>query len=537
MAKREPKKSKENVLFDEIQENYFDPVNHVLTVFPWGEKGHELENHEPHPWHMDELKRWRDHVVEQEKKVLRGETPRTYKSATGAGHGVGKSAIISMGLHWFHSTRLGAPVNVLANTEAQLRGKTFVEIGKWFSWSENKHWFNVEGLKVTLKPWLGNQLEQQLGINPERHYIEGILWNADRPEGIQGLHSHVGVFVVIDEGSAVPDCIVDAIDPGFFTEKTTSRFFLMFGNVTRNEGAFYDRLFDEKHTDWKTRSIDSRTVPGIDLEEINSLVKKYGEDSDRVRVRVRGLPPKHGEEEQFMSRKLVQDAMARMVEPDRNEALIMAIDPAPRGGRSAAAWRRGLDGSSIEPRTAVFHDNNDLIDWAVDLIHLTDPDVLFIDEGNGNGLIDGLGRLGYGKIVRGVFFGREAQDKHLYFDKRTEIWGRFRDWCYMGSLVKDAELLKEMTLPKSEWVGKGESLEKLESKRKMRGRGISSPDVADAYAMTFTEKVPRKDRRRRRGARAQAVGANDPVFSRGRVRDPQRGNRKRLLLRNGRWSS
>lgn len=60
------------------------------------------------------------------------------------------------------------------------------------------------------------------------------------------------------------------------------------------------------------------------------------------------------------------------------------------------------------------------------------------------------------------------------------------------------KLLDDLCAPEYEFAGREDKI-KLESKEKMKKRGLSSPDHADALAVTFHAKIARKDLRTGRG--------------------------------------
>jgi hypothetical protein len=87
-------------------------------------------------------------------------------------------------------------------------------------------------------------------------------------------------------------------------------------------------------------------------------------------------------------------------------------------------------------------------------------------------------------------FGSAATEPQ-YFDFRTELYARLRDWLPGGMIANDNDLKTGLCAPEKELIGR-ESKEKLESKEKMKKRGIKSPDHADALAITFAIKGARK---------------------------------------------
>src|SRR5207245_159578 len=75
----------------------------------------------------------------------------------------------------------------------------------------------------------------------------------------------------------------------------------------------------------------------------------YGEDSDFVRVRVRGLPPKAADS-QFIAYDLVQAAQKRRATSLPDDPLIVGCDLAWGGDDfSSIHFRKGSDARSIPP--------------------------------------------------------------------------------------------------------------------------------------------------------------------------------------------
>jgi hypothetical protein len=76
------------------------------------------------------------------------------------------------------------------------------------------------------------------------------------------------------------------------------------GTTTRSSGKLYRVCFGNESqapTPWIHKSIDSRDCSLPNKELIAEWIATYGEDSDFVRVRVRGLPPA-ADELQFIDR-------------------------------------------------------------------------------------------------------------------------------------------------------------------------------------------------------------------------------------------
>ena len=78
--------------------------------------------------------------------------------------------------------------------------------------------------------------------------------------------------------------------------------------------------------------------------------------------------------------------------------------------------------------------------------------------------------------------------------KRMEIWFLLKDWLERGSIPRDERLIADLCAPRYKFAG-GDGKMQLESKDSMRKRGLPSPDVADALALTFSVPVQSRELR------------------------------------------
>lgn len=123
-----------------------------------------------------------------------------------------------------------------------------------------------------------------------------------------------------------------------------------------------------------------------------------------------------------------------------------------------------------------------------------EPDAVFIDGGRGEGVIDRLRQLGYGPIEV-AFGGRDNLiDKAHYADKRTEMYDLGRKWLEEnGNLPNNSELKSQICGLTYDFSGPGGTM-RLESKEKIRKDKRTSPDLADAWALTFAFPVSPRDK-------------------------------------------
>ena len=492
-----------------------DPEGFVQYAYPWGERGTPLENFKgPRGWQREVLQEVRNHTIDQTFSHQNGLDLSVFREAVASGRGIGKSALFGMLAHWHHSTHLGAGTLFTANTEGQLRSRTFPEIGRWIGMSINSHWYEIDALKIYPKAWLSELVQEQLKINPLYWVIQGANWSEENPDAFAGMHNSYGLLVAFDEASGIPKAIGN-VTQGFFTEVNPFRYWIMFSNPRRNSGMFYDLFHDPNLADlWRTRQIDARQVEGSDQSVYQAIIQEHGEFSDTARVEVFGQFPEAGED-QFITNPVVRQAQQRELPSfDNGEPLIMGVDPAPRG-RTVIRFRQGRDARSIPPVVLNGVENVGIANKVLELVDKYNPDAVAIDAGNGTGVIDILRRSRV-KVFE-VWFGAAAENSAGEFATLgSELWGHVRDWLPGGCIDGSETLFRDLTSRTWKWFGREDGKKILESKKNMAREGVPSPDDGDALALTFYPRVPRRDRRAMHGASGGvhiAAGLDDPILS------------------------
>lgn len=499
----------QRMLSPEIKEDLFA---WVMYAFPWGVKGTPLEYRTgPNSWQKAELDRITAHIRKNKELVEMGMPPVVYQSAVSSGRGVGKSTFVAWVTLWFMSTVLGGTSIISANNDTQLSSKTFGEINKWKTMCLSGFWFETTQKKITPAPWFAEQVKKHKAIDERLYYTEGVLWNEDNPDAFAGAHNTVGLLLIFDEASGIP-APVWKVSEGFFTDLSIYRFWLAFSNPRRNTGSFFE-CFHKFREYWHTRKVDARKVEDLDQKIYQDIIKKYGEDSDQAKVEVMGEFPSAGDS-QFIGRHLVMAAQIRELERmDDHAALVMGVDPARFGSDSTVIrFRRGRDARSIPPVILKRVDNMVVANKVAELIEQFNPDAVFVDAGAGSGVIDRLREMGY--KVHEVGFGT-ASTAPEWADHRTELWAKLRDWLEGAMIDRDEKLQDDLCGPEYKFAGVEDKI-KLESKDDMKKRGLSSPDHADALALTFHKKIARSDLTvSRSGARASvkfAKGRDYKIF-------------------------
>jgi len=452
-----------------------DPLGFVEWAFPWGVAGGPLANHTgPEKWQADVLRQIGDALRE-------GKGPA--RIAVASGHGVGKSALVAWLLLWALATDPATRGVVTANTETQLKTKTWTELAKWHRLALTHGTCQLGASSLAAQP--ADEVAGRIDMVP---------WAAHNPEAFAGLHNQGSrILLVFDEASAIADSIWETAE-GALTDAGTEIIWIAFGNPTRTQGRFFE-CFNRFRENWLTQQVDSREVSLTDKVQLARWLVDYGEDSDFMRVRVRGQFPRAGTM-QFIDGERVTGAMTRLLDPttDTGLPLLMGVDVARFGDdRSVIFMRRGRDARSwpIEK-----HQGLDLMTLAGRVAERAAAEgvrAVFVDEGGvGAGVVDRLRQLGV-PFVFGVNFGGAAERwdadgaKPLYANKRAEMWGNMKDWLAGGIVPSDAELRADLCGCEYGFNGRNEI--QLEKKDDMKKRGLASPDLADALALTFAHPV------------------------------------------------
>jgi hypothetical protein len=450
-----------------------DPLGFVRQVYPWGEAGELARHSGPRDWQADILDAIGQHLRAPATRC------KPLRIAVASGHGIGKSALIAQITHWALSTAADTRVVITANTDNQLRTKTWPEVSKWCRLADNADWFKATATAV-----------YSADPDAEKSWrADATPWSENNTEAFAGLHNEgKRILLIMDEASAIADKVWEVAE-GALTDENTEIIWIAFGNPTRNTGRFRECFRRYRHL-WKTLQIDSRTVEGTNKDYLDELVKTYGEDSDIAKIRVRGMFPAMSAK-QFISTEDVDAACKRNVRPEQFEFApkILTCDPAWEGDDTLEIGiRQGLRFRIL--RTIAKNDND--LQVAAILAQLEDEhdaDAVFIDAGYGTGIVS-AGRT-MGRAWQLVWFGAKAT-RAGYANKRAEMWAAARDWLKEGGDIDEADQVLYQDLIGPETVATLDGTIQLEAKKDMKKRGLPSPGRGDALALSFAFPVSPK---------------------------------------------
>lgn len=460
----------EQELIDDIAKFEHDPLKFAKYAYHWGDG--DLAGQSIRGWQAEVLEYIRDCLKDKKSRH------QPIRIAVSSGHGIGKSALIGMIMHWGLSTMEDTKIVYTANTETQLRTKTTPEISKWFRRAINTHWFKVTATAV-----------YSIAKNHESTWrSDAVSWSENNTEAFAGLHNKgKRIIVIFDEGSAISDKVWEVTE-GALTDEGTEILWIVFGNPTRNTGRFRE-CFRKFKTLWKTWCIDSREVEGTNKQLFKQWEETYGVDSDFFKVRVRGMFPS-ASIKQFISTDDVDKAYGKHLTENNYSFApkILTVDPSWEGDdETVIALRQGLTFKIL----AAFPKNDNDVHVATAVARFEDQeqaDAVFIDAGYGTGIVS-VGKT-LGRTWQLVWFAEKALDAG-YVNKRAEMWGLMRQWLKDGGAIpKDTILYQDLIGP--ETVSRLDGKIQLESKKDMKARQIPSPNRADALALSFAYPVASK---------------------------------------------
>ena len=492
-------------LAESFSEFYADPLGWVMFSFPWdsdpsiqlvklqGEYAERFDSvYGPDKWACEFLDRLGDEIKKRGFDGTKSVPPIQFSTASG--HGIGKSTLTAWLILFIMSTRPYAKGIVTANTAEQLRTKTWSELGKWHQLFVAKDWFTFTGGRGSMSFVASPKIFGEEAKSIWR--TDGFTSREENSESFAGLHNAASTpFYIFDEASAIPDKIFEVREGGT-TDGEPMTF--DFGNPTRNSGKFFENTIGSFRHRYITRTIDSRDVAITNKSRLQQWIEDYGEDSDFVKVRVKGVFPSQGFA-QFISSDDVDLASRRPLEIDDDAPLVIGVDVARFGKNETVIYPRiGNDARSFKPRRLMGLDNMQVAGEVAKVVHEfralgKECSALFVDgTGLGSGVVDALRHMGFNPID--VNFGGNAINKTAYRRKVDEMWGEMQKAIKMSLCLPEerSDLGRELRaqLTQREYSHTPTGQVSLETKADMEERlNDFRIDVADALALTYAMPV------------------------------------------------
>lgn len=404
------------------------------------------------------------------------------KVSVRSGHGVGKTGIEAVTLLWFLSCFRFPKVIATAPTRQQLND---------ILWSEVEKWRSRSPLLKEILTWTKTYVYMK---GYEKRWF-AVAKTASEPENMQGFHEE-NMLIIVDEASGVEDDIMEAI---LATLSGANNKLLMCANPTRTSGAFYDSHNRDRAL-YKCHRVSSLDSSRTNKENIASFVRKYGKDSNAVKVRVLGEFPTQ-EDDVFISLSSVEAAvMNDLPENPKPSSISFGVDVA-RFGDDSTIISKNVDGKITIPCKRHGQDTMATVGDIVRQYNFVLEEfpkyrgnvvVTIDDTGLGGGVTDRLNELKReGKIPRMIIvpanFGAKIEDEKAdkYFSGfSTWLWSIVRDLLdeKLLQFPNDEDLVAQFSTRKYNVTSSGKI--ELEKKSDMKKRGLVSPDIADAVALS-----------------------------------------------------
>lgn len=145
------------------------------------------------------------------------------------------------------------------------------------------------------------------------------------------------MLFIVDEASGVADPIMEAI---LGTLSGVNNKLLMCGNPTKASGTFFD-AFNADRVLYKCHTVSSADSPRTNKENIESLIRKYGRESNVVLVRVFGKFPNQ-EDDVFISLSIIEQCGNKVYELPEDKGMpyiVFGVDVARFGDDETVIYR------------------------------------------------------------------------------------------------------------------------------------------------------------------------------------------------------
>lgn len=358
------------------------------------------------------------------------------------------------------------------------------------------------GLFLYVAPWLKQakaiawqRLKQKCGVLIADNLIqinESELWirfthngatirvfGADNADAMRGMRID---GVVVDEVAQIrPETWEDILQPALSDRKGWALFIGTPNGLNLFSDLFFRAL--DGRADWHAARFTVYDTNALDAGEVARI---RADSSEQSFAREMLCDFSASGDDQLLSLAEIEDACRRTIEDGdvRHAPLVLGVDPARFGSdRSTIVPRQGL--KMLKPRIYRGIDNMELAARVAEAMDEMNPAGVFIDAGNGSGVIDRLRQLGH--RVSEINFGGQSGNQH-YANKRAEMWFKLRDWVRAGGcLWNDLALKQDLAAPTYSYNAANKLI--LESKDDIKKRGLPSPDLGDGLALTFAMPV------------------------------------------------
>lgn len=400
-----------------------------------------------------------------------------------SGHGIGKSALQSWLIYWFMCTRPFPKIPCTAPTKHQLHDILWAEVAKW----------RTKSIQSEIE-WTQEKLYMK--SNPENWFA--VPRTATQPDALQGFHAD-HLLYIIDEASGVKDVVFEPVLGSLSTQDAK---LIMCGNPTQLSGFFFDS-HNKNRSIYKTFKVSGENSKRVSKDYIQMIIDMYGLDSDVYRVRVAGEFPK-AMPDSFIQLDWVENCSKKNTKDIAISRIDIGVDVARYGDDQTIICPIFDKKSQQKPIELNHNDTMQVTGTIVQLIeqlrtkHIGISIHIKIDcDGLGVGVYDRLKEVKKErnwitvKLYECHFGGRGGKNKDdepIEFSNSTGLmWGLLREKVKSNQieLYYNDKQITQITNRKYRINSDGKI--ELERKEEMKKRGLTSPDMADALALSLYE--------------------------------------------------
>lgn len=414
------------------------------------------------------------------KRAINDQSPKRVSAKSG--HGTGKSTCLSWLIPWYLFCFKNAQVPCTAPTSQQMNDVLWKELSIWLNRMP-------KGIR-SLYDWQSGYL--RMNESPETWFARALTARKENPEALAGVHGDF-VMMIIDEASGVDEVIFNTAE-GVLTNKNI--LVLMISNPTRLIGYFYDSHHSDRYN-WQTLSFNSEDSPIVDPGYIKRIADKHGEDSDEYRIRVLGDFPKEDAVDKWgYVPLLTRNDLKEVPDLDFVGSKKLGIDPSGEGNdRTVWVVRDNFKAKVVA--TEKVSNPKSIAQKSLSLIEyykLKPREVIIDNFGEGANVAKELALTG--KDINAVNVGNKPSlksEQAIYLNLRAKMFILLKEWLRRGGeLIRHDDWKQLLTIRMIRSL-QGSKIMIMSKKDMRKLLGLSSPDVADALALTFLiEDEPQK---------------------------------------------
>lgn len=393
-------------------------------------------------------------------------------------HGPGKTAVAAWIILHHIITRFPQKTVATAPSRDQLEDALVAEVMTWFKYLPQP----IQDLFDEKK----NRLELKLA--PDESFFSARTARAEKPEALAGVHSE-NVLLIADEASGVDEAIYESAAGSMSGHNALT---LLLGNPVRSSGLFFDTHHSLKDM-WKTMKVGAADSPRVTDDFVEQIRRQYGEPSNAFNIRVLGEFPK-ADDDVIIPFDLLQAAQDRDVVATTRFQAVWAVDCARFGPDFNVLLKRNnlmvlpdiKKWQGVDTMQTVGRAKHE---WDHTPPHERPREILVDSIGLGGGVADRLRELGL--PARDINVSETDSVDEEYRNLRTELGFKARRWlegkaCSLpdGEDIH-AELVTQVAAIRYGYTSSGKLIMEPKSETKKRLRGNTSPDVADAFFLSF----------------------------------------------------